>query len=124
MEYTPTTPATAEAYDFGYGKGIEDTLHDLQASYPEIKNSDLWAEYIEKGARYTLTPSLVGVNGFVTPDGTYGVGDILVFDAGELSEQEWDIAEGLRDNDRFTYINACLTGDIETKHDLEAGELA
>lgn len=56
MEYTPKTPATAEAFDFGYAKGIEDALYDLQAIYPEIENSDLWKEYIEKGVHYSLTP--------------------------------------------------------------------
>lgn len=46
MEYTPTTPATAEAYDYGYGKGIVDTLLDLYDAYPEIANSDIWQENI------------------------------------------------------------------------------
>jgi len=56
IEYTPKTPATAEAFDYGYAKGIEDTLYDLQAIYPEIKHSDLWREYIDKGVDYSLTP--------------------------------------------------------------------
>jgi len=50
-EYTPTTPETAEAFDYGYGQGIEDSLLDLEALYPEIRNSDLWKEYIEKGQK-------------------------------------------------------------------------
>lgn len=64
------------------------------------------------------------MNAFVTPDGTFGVGEVLVFDESELSDTQWDIADRVRDNDRYDYIQACLTGDIELQHDIEAGELA
>lgn len=52
MEYTPTTPETAEAFDFGYGKGIEDALGELHEIFgADLEQTSLWKEYIEKGVK-------------------------------------------------------------------------
>jgi len=46
MDYRPKTPEMAEAFDYGYGKGIVHTLLDLHDEYPEIANSAIWQENI------------------------------------------------------------------------------
>jgi len=56
-EYTPKTPATAEAFDYGYAKGIEDALWELEEIFKDdLRLTSLWKEYIDKGVDYSLTP--------------------------------------------------------------------
>jgi hypothetical protein len=50
IEYTPTTPETAEAFDYGYGKGVEEALGELYEVFgTDLEATSLWKEYIEKG---------------------------------------------------------------------------
>jgi len=56
---------------------------------------------------------------YITADGTYGVGDILIFHEEALTKEQWWTADTIRDNDRFEYIQAILNKDWETVHDME-----
>lgn len=49
MEYTPKTPATAEAFDYGYFQGMWDALQELADFMPEVKETGLWKEYVSRG---------------------------------------------------------------------------
>ena len=49
--------------------------------------------------------------GFVTADGTYGVGAVIVFDESRLTESQWDTLSELRDNDKYDYVLAVLNNE-------------
>jgi hypothetical protein len=54
------------------------------------------------------------VTAYVTADGTYGEGDILVFHPDALTSEQWEFMTVIRDNDRFSYTQAVLNGDLVT----------
>ena len=54
---------------------------------------------------------LVTDSGWVTADGTYGVGGIVVFNPDKLSDEQWETLDSLGDNDRYDYVIAILNGD-------------
>lgn len=56
---------------------------------------------------------------YVTTDGAYGVGDIIVFHEDALTEEQWYNADRVSDNYRYEYINAILNKDWQTVNDLE-----
>ena len=56
---------------------------------------------------------------YVTADGTYGVGNILIFHGDALTDDQWWKVDSLGDNDRFTYIQAILDKDWETVNNME-----
>ncbi len=45
--YGPTPLDSLASVESEYTRGIKDTLDDLQDAYPEIRNSDLWADFME-----------------------------------------------------------------------------
>ena len=48
--YTPKTAETAEAYDYGFRLGVEETLGELHELFgSDLEQTDIWKEYIEKG---------------------------------------------------------------------------
>ena len=48
--YTPKTAETAEAYDYGFRLGVEETLGELHEVFgSDLEQTDIWKEYIEKG---------------------------------------------------------------------------
>lgn len=51
---------------------------------------------------------------YVTADGTYGEGDLLVFHSDALTNEQWEFMSEMRDNDRFGYTKAVLDGDLDT----------
>jgi hypothetical protein len=51
---------------------------------------------------------------YVTADGTYGDGHILLFKGDMLTEEQWSVVDIIRDNDRYDYVKAVLEGDLET----------
>lgn len=56
---------------------------------------------------------------YVTADGTFGVGDFLVFDESKLTSAQWEVVDMIGDNDRYEYIRAIIEGDSETIQELE-----
>lgn len=48
---------------------------------------------------------------YVTADGTYGVGAIVVFDESLLTDKQWDTLSELRDNDKYDYTLAVLNNE-------------
>lgn len=54
------------------------------------------------------------VTAYVTTDGTFGEGDLLVFHPDALTSEQWEFMSSIRDNDRFDYTQAILNGDLET----------
>lgn len=48
--YGPTPLDSLASVENEYTRGIKDALDDLSDAYPEIRNSELWAEFMESGA--------------------------------------------------------------------------
>ena len=51
---------------------------------------------------------IIHQDAWVTEDGSYGVGNVIHFQADALNEQQWDIVNNLSDNSRYDYIYAVL----------------
>ena len=45
---------------------------------------------------------------YVTADGAYGVGDILLFEETDLTERQWLRVDTMNDNDRYDYVKAIM----------------
>lgn len=56
---------------------------------------------------------------YVTDDGTYGTGDILLFHPKMLSTYQWRLVDCMSDNDRYRYVKACLEQNDETIAEIE-----
>lgn len=56
---------------------------------------------------------------YVTADGSFGVGAILLFDETALTDKQWNVVDQMRDNDRYEYIQAILNEDWATANTLE-----
>lgn len=52
-------------------------------------------------------------DGFVTADGQYGVGGVLVFDSDTLSVSQWEDLSELPASDRYDYVEAILEGNTK-----------
>ncbi len=48
---------------------------------------------------------------WVTDDGSYGVGPVVVFDPDMLTDEQWEVLSSLNDNDRIEYTLAVLNGE-------------
>ena len=58
---------------------------------------------------------------YVTADGTYGVGNIIIFNDNMLTEEQWDVVDNIGDNDRYDYITAVLNGNAKAIAYYEQG---
>ena len=56
---------------------------------------------------------------WVSADGSYGEGDLMVFHPDSLTEEQWELMTSMRDNDRFDYVKAILEGDLGTVASFE-----
>lgn len=56
---------------------------------------------------------------WISADGSYGVGDLMVFHPDSLTEEQWGLMSNMRDNDRFDYVKAILEGDLVTVAQFE-----
>lgn len=56
---------------------------------------------------------------FVTTDGAYGVGDVILFHEEQLTRRQWNFLDSVSDNYRYEYIQAILDKDWQTVNDLE-----
>lgn len=56
---------------------------------------------------------------YVTADGSFGVGAVLLFDENALTDEQWDVVDTMSDNYRYEYIQAILKKDSETVRELE-----
>jgi hypothetical protein len=54
---------------------------------------------------------LVTSKAWVSADGSYGEGGIIVFDTASLTEDQWGTLGEVRDNDRYCYVLAILNGE-------------
>ena len=55
--------------------------------------------------------SLLNNVGYVSYDGNYGEqADLLVFDSGDLTAQQWETLGELDDNSRYEYVEAIFNG--------------
>ena len=54
---------------------------------------------------------LITNSGYVTADGTYGSGAIIVFDEALLTDEQWETLANLRDNDKYDYVLAVLNNE-------------
>lgn len=57
---------------------------------------------------------------FVTTDGAYGVGAVLMFNEDALTARQWEYMDMISDNYRLEYVNAILNKDWQTVNDLES----
>lgn len=48
---------------------------------------------------------------YVSTDGNYGGGDVIITSFNELSDEQIDILSSLPDQDRFWYVHAILNGE-------------
>jgi hypothetical protein len=48
---------------------------------------------------------------YVTADGTYGTGDIILMREDALTDEQYERMTDMRDNDRFDYVNAIMSGE-------------
>lgn len=46
--------------------------------------------------------------GWVTDDGSFGAGNVLLFDPTKLTEDEWEALEGLPDSYKLGYVKSLL----------------
>jgi hypothetical protein len=49
--------------------------------------------------------------GWVTADGSYGEGGIILFDPNKLSRFHWFVLDCLADSDKYEYVQAILAGE-------------
>lgn len=49
---------------------------------------------------------------YVTADGTFGTGDILIFHPDAVTDAQWLFLSNLCDSDRYEYTQAVLAGDL------------
>ena len=57
--------------------------------------------------------------GYVSYDGNYGAeADLLMFDSGALTLQQWETLGELDDNSRFEYAEAVLNGKSTSEWEL------
>ena len=55
--------------------------------------------------------SLLNNVGYVSYDGNYGEqADLLVFDSGDLTAQQWETLGEIGDNSRYEYVEAIFNG--------------
>lgn len=50
-------------------------------------------------------------SGWISPDGIWGVGDIILFDELGLTEKQWDTLNVLDGRDAFEYVEAIMAGE-------------
>ena len=48
---------------------------------------------------------------YITSDGTYGGGDIILFNVDDLNDRQWDTLVNLPDSDRIDYVYAIMAGE-------------
>lgn len=48
---------------------------------------------------------------WVSEDGSYGVGYIVLFDQNALTEDQWETLSNLHDSDRYDYVMAVMNGE-------------
>lgn len=48
--------------------------------------------------------------GWVADDGSYGAGNVILFDPTKLTEDEWDALDGLPDSYKVGYVKSILEG--------------
>lgn len=51
---------------------------------------------------------------WITADGEYGEGDLMVFHPESLTEEQYNLMVEMKGNHRFDYVRAILEGDLET----------
>ena len=56
---------------------------------------------------------------WVADDGSYGTGDVLVFNHDDITEEQWEKVDMLYDGDRIEYIQAILDEDFEIVEQIE-----
>lgn len=49
--------------------------------------------------------------GWVSDDGSFGVGSIIVFDGAALTDRQWEVMYDLGDSAKFEYVEAIMNGD-------------
>jgi hypothetical protein len=54
---------------------------------------------------------LITDKAWVSADGSYGSGGIIVFNGDLLTEAQWDTLNNLGDNDRYDYVLAILNNE-------------
>lgn len=54
---------------------------------------------------------LVTNNAWVSADGSYGEGGIIVFDASLLTDEQWETLGEVRENEKYDYVLAILNGE-------------
>ncbi len=49
--------------------------------------------------------------GWVTEDGSYGYGGIILVTENALTDDQWERVGNMRDNDRYDYVYAIMAGE-------------
>lgn len=53
---------------------------------------------------------IISNKGWVAEDGSFGNGNIILFDASRLTDKQWEILADLNDSEKFDYVEAILDG--------------
>lgn len=53
---------------------------------------------------------IVGNRGWVAEDGSFGNGNIILFDPSRLTDKQWNTLADLSDSMKFEYVEAILDG--------------
>lgn len=52
--------------------------------------------------------------GYVSTDGSYGTGNVMLFDENLFTEHNWDVLDSLPDAEKYYYVDALVHGrDVE-----------
>jgi hypothetical protein len=54
---------------------------------------------------------IVTNSAWVSADGSYGEGGIIVFDGDSFTEKQWQTLDSLGDNDKYEYVLAVLNNE-------------
>lgn len=54
---------------------------------------------------------LITSNGWVSAEGSWGIGTIAVFDESLLNDQQWNRLDELRDSEKYDYVLAILNNE-------------
>lgn len=59
---------------------------------------------------------------WVDADGSYGIGEIILFDQDDITQKQWERLSNMRDNSKFDYIAAIMHGEDLSEWEEEEEE--
>lgn len=62
--------------------------------------------------------------GWVSEEGSYGWGKVVLFDPDLLTRRQWDTLDELGDSDKLPYVEAIVNGDDLSRWELDDDDYA